>query len=89
MKTLFTNRYVDALVKTIFFFGIIHLMILAYIAYQEDAHVLNAFTILNVNSFMPSLGKGAANFILSYLVVLVVYCIVYLRLTNPNRNSKK
>lgn len=77
MNTLFSNRYVDALVKTIFFFGMIHLVILALIALRENIHVLNAFNILNLDVFVPALGQGIMNFVLSYGMVFVVYSLVF------------
>jgi len=78
MKTLFTNQYVDALIKTIFFFGITHLLILSWIAVRGNIHALNAFKILNLDFFIPSLGTGATNFILSYCMVVAVYLPIYL-----------
>lgn len=87
MKVLFSNRYMDALIKTIFFFGITHLAILAYIAMHEDIHVLNAFKILNLDFFMPGLGSGIVNFILSYCMVLCVYCPVFFILTKPAKTN--
>lgn len=87
MRNLFSSRYMDALAKTIFFFGIFHLNILAYISAEEGLQVLNAFKILNLDSFIPSLGQGAVNFVLSYLMVLVIYGLVYLGLTDPKNES--
>lgn len=78
MKTVLSNRYVDALIKTIFFFGITHLIILTLIAVHGNIHVLNAFKILNLDFFIPSLGTGFFNFILSYCMVAAVYLPIYL-----------
>ena len=83
MKALFSSRYMDALAKTIFFFGVFHLAVLAYIALQQGIHVLNAFVILNLDLFVPGLRDGIINWVLSYLIVLVIYCLVFLRLTKP------
>jgi len=83
MKTLFSNRYMDAFIKTIFFFGITHLIILTCIAVRGNVHMLNAFKILNLDFFMPGLGSGVVNFVLSYFMVLGVYCPVFLILTKP------
>ena len=81
MKILFSNRYVDALTKTIFLFGLFHLAVLTHKAFQEGIQVLNAFAILNLDSFAPHLSEGFVNFVLSYLIVLIVYCLVYVLLT--------
>jgi hypothetical protein len=83
MKVLFFNRFVRAFVKTVSVFGIVHLLILAIIATRGNIHVLNAFNIISLDAFIPVLGTGMGYFILSYGMVLVVYCSVYLVLTKP------
>lgn len=88
MNRLFSNRYVDALVKTIFFFGITHLLILTFIAFRENVHVLNAFNILNLDAFLPGLGRGSANFVLSYGMVLGVYSLVFFSLTSRDKKNR-
>lgn len=81
MKMLLSNRYANAAAKTIVFFGIIHLIILGFLTYRESIYVLNAFTILNLDSFIPGLGDGMVNFVLSWCVVLAVYCCAYIYLS--------
>lgn len=83
MSSLFSNRFVDAAAKTLLCFGIMHLIILVFIAGLEKVDVLNAFAILNLNLLIPALGDGAVSFVVSYCVVLVVYALVFLRLTTP------
>ena len=83
MKPLFSNRFVDAAAKTLMVFGTIHLLILVFLAGVDNVEVLNAFAILNLNRFAPQLGEGSASFGVSYGVVLVVYGLVFLRLTRP------
>ena len=83
MSSLFSNRFVDAAAKTLLCFGIMHLIILVFIAGLEKADVLNAFAILNLNLLIPALGDGAVSFVESYCVVIVVYALVFLRLTTP------
>lgn len=83
MSSLFSNRFVDAAAKTLLCFGIMHLIILVFIAGLEKVDVLNAFAILNLDLLIPALGDGAVSFVLSYCVVLVVYALVFLRLTAP------
>jgi len=89
MTTLFSNRYVDALVKTIFLFGMTHLLILTFIAFRESIHVLNAFTILNLDTFLPWLGQGIVSFVLSYGMVAGVYGLVFFFLTNRNKKNRE
>lgn len=89
MTTLFSNRYVDAMVKTIFLFAATHLLILTFIAFRESVHVLNVFTILNLDTFLPVLGQGMISLILSYGVAAGVYGLVFLFLTGQNKKSKE
>ncbi len=89
MTTLFSNRYVDALVKTIFLFGMTHLLILTFVAFRESIHVLNAFKILNMDTFLPWLGQGMLSFALSYGMVVGVYGLVFFFLTNRNKKNRE
>ena len=81
MSPLFSNRFADALAKTMLFFAGAHLLILAYVGIRKDIDALNAFNIISLNSFLPSLGQGAINFTLSYFLVAAVYLLIYLYLT--------
>jgi hypothetical protein len=83
MRSLFSNRFADAAAKTLLGFGLLHLIILVFIAGLEKVDVLNAFAILNLDLLIPGLGNGAVSFVLSYCAVLVVYALVFLRLTTP------
>lgn len=89
MTAIFSNRYVDALVKTLFLFAMTHLLILTVIAFRESFHVLNAFTILNLDKFLPLLGKGIISFVLSYGMVVVVYGLVFFFLTNRKKKNRE
>jgi len=91
VKPMFSNRFIDALAKTILFFASTHLLILTYIGIRHDIDALNAFNIMSLNSFLPSLGQGVINFLLSYCMVAGVYLVAYLYLSKPankeNRDS--
>ena len=88
MRSLFANRYVDALAKTILCFGAIHLIILAVEAIRVKVFVLNAFKILNLDLLIPGLGAGLVNLVLSYGVVLAVYGLAYKFLTERRSRAK-
>ena len=88
MRSLFPNRFVDAAAKTLLCFGVIHLIILVFIAGLANFNVLNAFAILNLDLLMPELGSGLVSFVLSYAVVLAVYALVYQRLTAPGKQPR-
>ena len=78
MNKLFSNRFVEALAKTILFFGSVHLMILSLAAIlRGDLSALNAFNILSLDLFLPGLAQGIENFILSYCIVAGVYILAY------------
>jgi len=88
MRTLFSNRYLDAFAKSIFLFGVIHIIILIMLAVRDGQRVLNIFTILVLHSFVPGLADGSASFILSYCAATAVYCSVSLHWTEgTNRND--
>lgn len=89
MTTIFSNRYVDALVKTIFFFGMTHLLILTIVAFRESVHALNVFNILNLDAFLPGLGQGTVSFILSYSMAAGVYGLVFFSLTGRNKKNRE
>ena len=88
MRIFLSNRYANALAKTILFFGFIHLVVLAFLAGRESVYVLNAFSILNLDLVIPGLGEGVLNFVISWCVVLAVYCFAYLYLTKPTKQDK-
>lgn len=88
MRSILSNRFVDALAKTMLFIGIFHFAIRTYLATQHGIHTLNAFAILNLDTFIPSLGDGTVNLILSYFAILVVYAVVYLSLTKSAQERK-
>ena len=87
MKILFYNPYAGALAKTILFFGTVHLIVLTVVAISGDMDALNAFHIISLDSIFPSLGHGVFNFVLSWCVVLVEYCVMYFVLTKPARQN--
>ena len=88
MRKLFTNRYVDALAKTFFFIGVFHFTVLAFISFHTGIHVLNAFSILNMGSIVPSFGNDVINCILSYVPILALYGLVYFHLTTSAKNNQ-
>lgn len=89
MTTILSNRYIDALIKTLFLFALTHWLLLTVIAFRESIHVLNAFTILNIDKFLPALGQGMVSFILSYGMVVGVYGLVFFFLTGQNKKSER
>jgi hypothetical protein len=66
-----------------------HLLILTFVAFRESIHVLNAFTILNLDTFLPWLGQGMLSFVLSYGMALGVYGLVLLFLTSRHKKNRE
>ncbi len=88
MKPIFSNRYAGALAKTVLCSGVIHLALLAAIAINGNVEALNAFNIIQLDLWIPSLHAGAFNFVLSYVVVLAIYGFAYLFLARPVEEGK-
>ena len=85
MRSLFSNRYLDAFAKSIVVFGILHIIILIILAIRDGLHTLNIFAILGLHLFIPGLGEGLASFILSYCLALGVYGFVFLFMTDETK----
>ena len=88
MKPIFSNRYADALAKTVLCSGVVHLTLLAAIAINGNVEALNAFNIVQLDLWIPSLHTGMFNFVLSYVVVLAIYGFAYLFLARPVEEGK-
>jgi len=87
MKTLFFNRYLDAFAKSIFLFGVFHIIVLIILAIRDGEQVLNIFAILGLHFFVSGLEDGFVNFVLSYCIALTVYFIVFSYLTNQTKEN--
>ncbi len=87
MRAWFSNKYLDAFAKSIFVFGVFHIIILIILAFRDGQRVLNIFSILGLHSFAPGLGDGLASFILSYCFASAVYCFVFLCWTKETKRN--
>src|SRR6266542_3670578 len=88
MKPIFANRYADALAKTVLCSGVVHLALLAALAIHGNMEALNAFNIVQLDLWIPSLHYGLFNFVLSHVVVLGIYGFAYLFLARPIEEGK-
>ena len=77
MGTLFFNRYVDAWAKTMIMFAAAHIVISTLAAIGGNISALNVFKIISLDLFIPSLGQGTFNFIMSYCAVLGIYILAF------------
>ena len=89
MKPIFSNRYLDAAAKTMLCSGVIHLSLLGVATLRGNLDAYNAFSIVQLTLFFPSLGHGAFNFVRSYVCVLATYGLAYLFLARPAAGSKR
>jgi hypothetical protein len=85
MKTWFSNKYLDAFAKSIFVFGMFHIIVLMILGFRDGEDILNIFAILDLHRFVPSLGEGPVSFILSYCFASAVYCSVFLLWTKETK----
>ncbi|MDO8573355.1 MAG: hypothetical protein Q7R77_01255 [Candidatus Daviesbacteria bacterium] len=73
------NRFVRTLKLTIVTFASVHLLLLfAYYLISGQIENLNLFNILDLNLFFPKIGTGLGSFILSFLLVILVYSLFFL-----------
>lgn len=73
------NRLVDALLKFVLLSAAIHIGIAIgrSIAERTMQH-LNYFKLISLDLIMPSLGNNQQNFLTAFLVMILVYCLVFL-----------
>ena len=88
MKPIFSNRLADAAAKTMLCSGVAHLALLAGLAVRGNLEALNAFNIVQLDLWIPSLHSGVFNFGLSYVVLLGLYGFAYLFLSRPVEEGK-
>jgi len=80
------NRILRAFLISILFFAATHLVILySYALYSRDFERVNAFRILDLNLFFPTISKGGLSFFLSYIFVMAVFLIAFAFFTRPKK----
>lgn len=79
MKLFFKNQYVNKAIKTILILAIFHIVTLILFVLKTGKYeVLNIFNITGLNLLIPELGKGIRNFILSFILLAIFYCGVFI-----------
>lgn len=82
------TRIVSAIKKTILFSAVSHLILLTVYAIQtRNIDQLNIFAILDIDLYIPILGKGSTNLFLSFIFIALVYTSVYV-FDSKNRQKK-
>ncbi|MFC1728508.1 hypothetical protein ACFLZ7_03525 [Nanoarchaeota archaeon] len=83
MKRITKNRYIDAALKTIILFSIMHFIVLfVYSVANNQLVLLNLFNILDFGLFFPKIINSYLNTLFSTIVLVAVYAIIF-------RTSKK
>ena len=82
MGTLPRNRLLDAVVKTLLCFVVVHLTVVLIAALKNGSFsALNVFTILDLDRLWPSLGSGFDNQLLSVFAGILLFAFVFRFLT--------
>jgi len=88
MNTLFRNRYLDALAKSLLCFVVMHWIVLvATVIRDGDVRIVNVFTILDIDKLWPTLGSGIYNHLLSAIFAITVFFLV-LRFLTPKKSTR-
>lgn len=76
------NRYLDAFLKFLLLSAIIHPSLLL-ISFSTNLNVslLNYFDIIGLNLFFPGIIEGYLSQILSVIIMIAIYLIIYLHFT--------
>jgi len=84
---MFKNRYIDATAKTMLFCASVHMIILFYKTFQTgDINIINLFNILDLELFFPGIDKGEINFLLSGILLFVIYFSAFFFFPSKKKN---
>lgn len=84
MKPFVSNRFGDALIKTVLMFASIHIVALSIHAiWYLRLSSLNLFYILQLHLFFPEIVQGVGWFSVGVVVLILLYSIVYTFFTKP------
>ena len=79
------NRCIDALLKFILFSAFVHIfLIIVFFVTNLDITLLNYFNILDIDLFFPNIASGFLSQILSILVMIFIYILIFLFFTKDS-----
>lgn len=82
MRSFIHNRSLDALVKTLLAYAIIHVLTMTiYALVTGEYTILNAFRVLGFTLFFPGIDHGIDSFVISFFLYGVIFGIVYFAFT--------
>jgi len=71
------NKYINALLLLMLLSAIVHMLILFVFAIiSKNLHILNYFSILNVNYFLPNFLNSVQGDIISFIFTLIMYLVI-------------
>lgn len=80
MNRVVNQPHVRALAKTMLLSASLHLVLLFAVALvRRDYELVNLFNILDIDLLFPGIQKGIVSFILSYIVIGIVYTLMLIR----------
>lgn len=79
MKLFFKNRYLNKAIKTVLVLAVVHIAVLfLFMLKTGKFEVFNIFNIVGLNLLIPELGKGFQNFGFSIVLLVILYCGVFI-----------
>jgi len=71
------NKYINALLLLMLFSAIVHMLVLFAIALTSgNLHVLNYFSILNLNYFIPGFSNSFGWDVISFAGMAIIYLVI-------------
>lgn len=79
------KRFFRTIFKTVLFFSFFHLILLGVLAVVNgNLTFLNVFGIVGLQYFFPGIEQGVVSFLLSLIVIGIIYFAFYHRGKNKN-----
>lgn len=79
------KRFFRALFKTMLFFAFLHLILLTVLTIVNgQLSYVNVFQIVGLQYFFPGIEKGLVSFVLSLIVIGIVYFFFYRKHKNKS-----
>lgn len=78
MLKISKNRWLDACWKLLLFSGTLHVsFVIVFFIIKRDMEIINYFNIINLILFIPAAGKGLYAHLLSFIVLVALYTIIF------------
>jgi hypothetical protein len=85
MIKIVKNRLLDALLKLMLVSAGLHVVVVVFFALiKNNIRVLNYFSIIGLDLFIPDLSTGFVSHIIAILITLVLYLVILFFFTEKN-----